>query len=119
MKRESSTFKLKGRNMALVLIEDEDESDLPTQQEGAGEKLTDPNFNARTLERWTYTTVDDDRTCVECDAHDMQEFNVENVDELQSLFPYGEVEAYNTFRPMIHPHCRRVIKLMETYYEED
>jgi len=105
--------------MALVLIADEDERDLLTQQEGAGEKLRDPNFNARTLERWTYTTVDDDRTCVECDAHDMQEFNVENVDELQSLFPYGEVEAYNTFRPMIHPHCICVITLMETYYEED
>lgn len=119
MKRESSTFKLKGRNMALVLIADEDESDLPTQQEGAGEKLRDPNFNARTTEKWTYTKVDDDRTCVECDAHDMQEFNVENVDELQILFPYGEVEAYNTFRPMIHPHCRCVITLMETFYEED
>jgi hypothetical protein len=39
LKRESSTFKLKGRNMALVPIADEDESDLPTQQEGAGEKL--------------------------------------------------------------------------------
>jgi hypothetical protein len=119
LNRESSTIRLKGRNMALVLIADEDESDQPTQQEGAGEKLRNPNFKARTMEKWTYTTVDDDRTCVECDAHDMQEFNVGNVDELQSLFPYGEVEAYNTFRPMIHPNCRCVITLVETYYEED
>ena len=61
---------------------------------------------------WRYEAVGDERTCPECAVLDGEVFEVEDLSELESMFPYGRFASSTLFYPNIHPNCRcRVIRI--------
>ena len=71
------------------------------------------------MQRWVYDAKNDEKTCDDCDTLDGQKFEIGDISELEAIFPYGEAEGRDLFRPNVHPNCRCEIILLETYWEPE
>lgn len=67
------------------------------------------------MQRWVYNAEGDAKTCEQCQELDGWVVNVEDVSEFEDLFPYGEAEGTDLYRPNTHPNCRCTLILIEVY----
>jgi hypothetical protein len=62
----------------------------------------DPNVKFST---WRFHNSQSPNTCVKCEDYDGDEYELEDQDDLLSIFPCGEFVADDTFACNVHPNC--------------
>lgn len=72
--------------------------------------------DSTTIARAVYNANDDDKTCDDCNSLDGHTFDVEDISEFSEIFPYGQAEGDDLFRPNLHHRCRCLLILIETYW---
>ena len=64
--------------------------------------VVNPNVKSST---WCFHNSQSPNTCVKCEGYDGDEYELEDPDDLQSIFPWGEFVAEDTFACNVHPNC--------------
>ena len=64
--------------------------------------VVNPNIKFST---WRFHNSKNPNTCVKCEDYDGDEYELEDPDDLLSIFPYGEFVADDTFACNVHPNC--------------
>jgi hypothetical protein len=59
---------------------------------------------------YMFVAVVDDATCQQCMQHDTKTYTQ---DDVARLFPYAQTVDYSLIMPMVHPHCRCFLVLLE------
>jgi hypothetical protein len=57
-----------------------------------------------------FVAVVDDTTCTRCMQHDTKTYTL---DDIARLFPYAQQVDHSLIMPMVHPHCRCMLVLLE------
>jgi len=64
--------------------------------------IVDPNIKFST---WRFHNSKNPNTCLKCEDYDGDEYELEDPDDLLSIFPWGEFVADDTFACNVHPNC--------------
>jgi hypothetical protein len=59
---------------------------------------------------YMFVAVVDDTTCQQCMQHDTKTYTL---DDITRLFPYTQQVDYSLIMPLVHPHCRCMLVLLE------
>jgi hypothetical protein len=64
--------------------------------------VVNPNIKFST---WRFYNSKNPNTCLKCENYDGDEYELEDPDDLMSIFPWGEFVADDTFACNVHPNC--------------
>ena len=64
--------------------------------------VVNPNIKFST---WRFYNSKNPNTCLKCEDYDGDEYELEDPDDLLSIFPCGEFVADDTFACNVHPNC--------------
>ena len=64
--------------------------------------VVNPNIKFST---WRFYNSKNPNTCHKCETYDGDEYELEDPDDLQDIFPFGEFVADDTFACNVHPNC--------------
>jgi len=64
--------------------------------------VVNPNIKFST---WRFYNSKNPNTCHKCENYDGDEYELEDPDDLQDIFPFGEFVADDTFACNVHPNC--------------